>query len=173
MKSAFFDANEVLEVREAGPKGKSLFAKKDFRAGDLVFVVYGATVNYYTDYTIPIHHDLMIEPRIPGSPGQYFCHSCDPNVGVRNRSLFVAVRDIKKEEGVTTNYAFLAYEYGHEKSIDGTKPLNLDISCKCGSKDCEGVWGSYKHLSPEKRALWKEYVSDYLLDDERYPYVPR
>lgn len=173
MENSFFDANEVLEVEEAGAKGKSLFAKKDFQKGDLVFVVYGAIVNYHTDYTIPIDHNLMIEPRTPGSPGQFLCHSCDPNIGVKNRTLFVAMRDIKKGEEVVTNYAFLGYDYGNEKSLDGTKSLNLDVTCACGSANCEGIWGSYKHLSPEKRTLWREYISDYLLDDKRYPYVPR
>ena len=159
MRPTFFDSNEALEVKETVRRGKSLFAKKDFKKDKIVFVVYGAIAMYYTDYTIPIDHDLMIEPRIPGSPGQYLCHSCEPNVGVKSRSLFVAMRDIKKGEEVVTNYAFLAYEYGHEKSIDGTKALDLDITCNCDAKNCEGVWGCYKHLSPEKKnSLERVYI---------------
>lgn len=169
----FFDASENVEVKEAGAKGKSLFALKDFKKDELVFVQYGAIVNYHTDYTIPIDHDLMIEPRLPGSPGQFMCHSCDPNLGIKNRTLFVAMRDIKKGEEVVTNYAFLGYDYGTEKTLDGKETIELNIKCECGSPNCEGVWGSYKHLTPEKRALWREYISEYLLDDARYPYVPR
>ena len=93
---------------------------RPFTKGEIVLVASGRIVTYHTDYTIPIDTDLMIEPRIQeGNPAAYLCHSCDPNVGVRDRSLFVAMRDIGVGEEIRTHYGFIGYEFGHEMTADG------------------------------------------------------
>lgn len=166
-----FNEQDHIEVQETVSKGKSLFAKHDFKKGDVVFVATGKIVTYPTDYTIPINESLYIEPRYPGSLAQFICHSCDPNVGVNNRNLFVAIRDINKGEEILTSYAFLGYEYGNEKSPDGKEKLSLDITCNCGAKNCSGELQRYKHMTPEWRKQYHEYISEYLRDDSKYPYV--
>ncbi len=167
-----FRNEEHVGVKEVARKGLSLFARHDFKKGDVVFVVSGKIVSYATDYTIPIDHELKIEPRVPGNEAQFMNHSCEPNIGVLNRSLFVAMRDIVKGEEVVTNYAFLGYEYGHEMTIDGEEKKEFDRTCKCGALNCKGILQSYKTMPPEERNRYREYISEYLLDDMRYPYIP-
>lgn len=168
-----FINSENIEVKEKDGKGLSLFAKHDFKKGDVVFVASGMIVTYATDYTIPIDHELKFEPRVPGNEAQYLNHSCEPNVGVHDRSIFVAMRDIQKGEEIVTNYAFLGYEYGYEMTVDGSVKKEFDKTCRCGAPSCEGTLQCYKHMTPTERIQYREYISGYLLDDERYPYVPQ
>lgn len=166
-----FNEQDHVEVRETSSKGKSLFAKHNFKKGDLVFIATGKIITYPTDYTIPVDENLYIEPRSPGSLAQFICHSCDPNVGVNDRNLFVAMRDIYKDEEILTSYAFLGYEYGEEKSRDGKEELSLELTCHCGAKNCNGKLQCYKYMPPEWRREYREYISEYLSDDSKYPYV--
>lgn len=146
-----------IEARERPPYGKSLFAVRDFKKDEIVFVAFGAIVTKSTDYTIPVDWKIFIEPRIPeGNICQYICHSCEPNLGVKQRSLFVAMQDIKKGEEVTIDYAMIGYEYGDELRKE-------QRVCKCGKPGCRGKLGSYKELPEELKSKYKGYVSDYLL----------
>jgi uncharacterized protein len=149
-----------IEAKETGVYGKSLFAKRDFKKDEIVFVATGAIVSEPTTYTIPIDWNLLIEPRIPeGNICQYICHSCEPNLGIKNRTLFVATRDIAAGEEVTIDYAMIGYEYTDEVSDTGRV-------CKCGKPSCRGVWGCYKELSPELKQKYAGYISDYLLEKD-------
>src|SRR3989338_4766852 len=104
-----------IEAKDRIPYGKSLFALRDFKKDEVVFVAYGAIVTKATDYTIPIDWKIFIEPRIPeGNICQYISHSCEPNLGIKQRSLFVAMKDIKKGEEITIDYAMIGYEYEGE-----------------------------------------------------------
>lgn len=147
-----------IEAKNRLPYGKSLFALKDFKKDEVVFVAYGAIVTKATDYTIPIDWEVLIEPRIPvENICQYVCHSCEPNLGIKQRSLFVAMKNIKKGEEVTIDYAMIGYEYGDELSEEGRV-------CKCYKPACRGMLGSYKELPEELKEKYEGYISDYLLE---------
>lgn len=153
-----YKIEDNIYAKETGKYGKSLFASRDFKKDELVFVAFGALIEKQNTYTIPIDWKLFIEPRIPEmNLCQYLCHSCDPNLGVRERSLFVAMRDIKKDEEIAIDYAMIGYEYGDELT-------NEERTCKCNSTLCRGVLGSYKELSAELKEKYKSYISDYLLE---------
>ncbi len=160
-----------VEVKETRERGKSLFARHDFTKDDVVFIAYGRILPYATDYTIPIDHNLYIEPRDPGGLAQFINHSCEPNVGVKNRSVFVAMRNISRGEEILTSYAFLGYQYGKEMTINGKKTIIVDRSCRCGAETCIGKLQCYREMPPDWRLKYQAYISDYLLDDKRYPFV--
>jgi hypothetical protein len=143
------------------PYGKSLFARRAFKKNDLVFVAQGAVVLAPTDYTIPIDWHAYLEPRVPeGNLCQYICHSCEPNLGVRDRTLFVAFRDIAAGEELTIDYAMFGYEYGSEL------PEEKRV-CSCGTPSCRGKLGCYKELSQDKKEAYAGYISDYLLHPQK------
>ncbi len=167
-----FENSDHVVVKDTDAKGKSLFTKYGFRKDEVIIVITGKVVAYATDYTIPIDHELKIEPRDPGSVAQYLCHSCEPNAGIKNRTLLVALRDLQEGEEILVSYASLGYEYGKEKTLDGTEASELDLTCRCGTKSCTGRLQCYKEMPPEWRAKYRDYISDYLLDDMRYPYIP-
>lgn len=165
---------ERVTVKDLGEKGKGLVAKRNFKAGEEVFVVNGETIGYATDYTIPLNEFEKVEPRLSKTVAQYMNHSCNPNIAPdqSNPRMYRSMRDIQKGEEVATNYAFLGYEFGQEMSIDGKERKTFDLECRCGSKSCEGKMRGYKNLTPEERLKSELYVLPFLLDDEKYPYVP-
>ena len=149
-----------IYVKETGKYGKSLFAVRDFKKDELVFVAFGPLVVEASLYTIPINKDLKIDPTQPeGNISQYICHSCDPNLGIKNRTCFVAFKDIAKDEEVTIDYAMIGYEYGGEIAEQGR-------GCNCGFEICRGKFGCYKELPEELKVKYKGYISDYLLTIE-------
>jgi hypothetical protein len=142
--------------KDTGKYGKSLFAQRDFIKDEVVFVAFGSIVENATAYTIPISESLKIDPTMPeGNLCQFICHSCDPNLGVKERTLFVAMRNIKKDEELAIDYAMIGYEYGDELSEE-------ERICKCGSAICRGRLGCYKELPNEIKEKYKGYISDYL-----------
>lgn len=152
-----YKIEDNIYTKETGVYGKSLFAKRDFKKDELVFVAFGPLVDEATIYTIPISNDLKIDPTEPsGNLCQFICHSCDPNLGIKNRTLFVAMRDIKKDEEIRIDYAMLGYEYGNEITDE-------ERVCKCGSDICRGKLGCYKELPENIKEKYKGYISDYLV----------
>lgn len=147
-----------IYVKDTGVYGKSLFAKKDFKKDELVFVAYGPITTNPSLYTIPVSKNLKIDPTQPeGNLSQYICHSCNPNLGIKDRVCFVAFKDIYKDEEIAIDYAMLGYEYGEEVAKEGRK-------CSCGFSECRGTWGCYKELPEVLRQKYKGYISDYLLE---------
>ena len=53
-------------------------------------------------------------------------HSCDPNLGIQGQIVFVALRDIEKDEELTFDYAM-------------TDDENYEMECNCGSRQCRGT----------------------------------
>lgn len=144
-------------ARETGKYGKSLFAKQDFKKDEVVFVAFGPITKEATIYTIPVSEDLKIDPTQPeGNLCQYVCHSCDPNLGIKNRTFFVAMRNIKKDEEVRVDYGMFGYEYGDEITEE-------KLVCKCGSPICRSKLGCYKELPEEIKDKYEGYISDYLV----------
>ncbi len=161
-----YKIEDNIYAKETGIYGKSLFAKKDFKKDEMVFVVFGSIISEPNFYTIPISNDLRIEPRVPeDNLCQYICHSCEPNLGVKSRTLFVAMHDIKKDEEVTIDYAMIVPEFpepgqkGWEnwdwKGWDGWK-------CKCGRETCRGKVKGYTQLTEEEKKKYSGYVSEFI-----------
>ena len=165
-----YKIEDNVYVKDTGIYGQSLFANKDFKKYEIVFVASGAIIKEPNLYTIPISKDLCIEPRIPeGNLPQYICHSCDPNLGIKDRSLFVAMRDISKDEEVTIDYAMIVPEFP-EPEQKGWEHLDFEHwqewKCACGRPNCRGKVVGYKQLSAADKEKYKGYISDFLLEME-------
>jgi len=143
-------------IKQTKNKGKSLFANKLFKKGEFIFLMAGPVVAKSTIYTIPIGQGLFIDPIPVDNLGKYLCHSCDPNAGIKQRTMVVAFKDIKKDEEVCIDYAMIVDEYGDEMTPE-------NIICKCGSKNCRGELGSWFELPKNIKEKYKGFVSEYLL----------
>ena len=162
-----YHIEDDIYTKDTGVYGKSLFAKRDFKSGELVFLAYGLIVTSPNLYTIPIDWNLYIEPRVPdGNLCQYVCHSCEPNLGIKHRNMFVAMRDIATDEEVTIDYAMIVYEYRHIIPKDGGRV------CKCGRKTCRGQFGAFTELTPELKEKYAGYISDFLLGPPQEIHFP-
>lgn len=155
-----YKIEENIGVRNTGIYGKTLAAKKAFKIGELVFVAFGPIITKPTIYTIPISRELFIDPTKPeGNLCQFICHSCDPNLGIKDRNCFLAFKDIEAGDDVAIDYAMIVPQYKSEMTEENRK-------CKCGSSICRGKLGCFNELTPELKEKYKGYVSDYLLETE-------
>jgi len=67
----------------------------------------------------------------------YLNHSCNPNSGIRDKVIIVAMRDIERGEEITLDYSIT--------EADRTGKLK----CKCGDQNCRKIIRSIQFL-PKK-----------------------
>lgn len=144
-----------IYIKNTKKYGKSIFVKRNFKKGETVFIVCGPIIKKPNIYTIPISFDLYLDP-IPFL-GKELNHSCEPNCGIKDRTRIVAMKNIKKDEEITIDYAMIILKYN-------PKLLKQNIKCKCGNKNCRGEFGSYRKLSKELKKKYKGFISDYLIE---------
>jgi uncharacterized protein len=144
-----------IYVKNTEKYGKSIFAKRNFKKEEEVFIICGPIVKKPTIYTVPISFDLFIDP-LPLA-GKELCHSCEPNCGIKNRNVIVAMKNIKKDEEITIDYAMIVPKYN-------SRVLKQNTKCNCGSKNCRGKFGSYQKLSEELKRKYKGFISEYLTE---------
>ncbi|MBS3081194.1 SET domain-containing protein-lysine N-methyltransferase [Candidatus Pacearchaeota archaeon] len=144
-----------IYVGDSKKYGKTLFANKDFSRGEFIFLIAGPIVTKGTIYTIPIANGLWIDP--VDNHGKYLNHSCNPNAGIKQRTMVIAFKDVKKDEEITIDYAMIVRKYGDEMTSE-------NIICRCGNENCRGKLGSWEELPEEIKKKYKGFVSDYLLE---------
>lgn len=146
----------VLEVRDAGVKGRGLFAVNAIPAKTKLLDL-GGTVFPLTE--IPDGDDWMA---LQIGDDQWLCskgthlddfanHSCEPNAGFLTAELSLwALRDIAPGEEVTWDYSTSINE--PEWSLD----------CCCGSANCRGAILPWRKLKPEERDRIRPFALAYL-----------
>jgi len=118
---------EVI-VKNSKIEGKGVFAARDFNKGEIVLkwniskILTSEQVKRLPEekkkyITFLNGKYILMQP-----PERYVNHSCDANTYVHN-FCDVAKREIKKEEEITADYS--------ESGIP-----DLEMKCKCGSKNC-------------------------------------
>jgi len=149
---------EKFYIAETKDKGQGLFAKRDIKKGELIFVrkdgkIYNErsmkSSGLREDHFMQVgwHKFMFIPP--PGCLGN---HSCDPNLGIKGKKAY-ALKNIKKDEELTVDYD--TFEY------------NWRMKCKCGSKNCRKTLRGYKHLPEELKKKYKGYVAEYLVKSQK------
>ncbi len=134
-------------------EGLGVFAVRDIQKGHIAFILKGKLVGFYPK----TRRDAIMKPNIigvaknlwidPYAPAKYINHSCDPNLGMRGKVLFVALRDIARGEEVTFDYSI------SEDSL-------WEMKCHCGAKNCRGIIRGIRHLP---KAVYNKYL----------PYIPK
>lgn len=116
-------------VGQSSIHGKGVFAKKNFKKGEVVFIFKGEIYNrvnknkndtYSNPNSIGFDKNKWIDPV---GEFQYINHSCNPNMGIKGKVTFVALRDIKMDEELTFDYSII------EEDIKW-KMKNLEKKCK-------------------------------------------
>ncbi len=143
-------------VKKTKHKGKSIFTNKTFRKREFIFLIAGPIVNKGTIYTIPIGSGIYVDPVPVDNLGKYLYHSCEPNAGIKQRTMVVAFKNIKKDEEIAIDYAMIVNKYGDEITKEG-------LICKCGSKNCRGELGCWSKLPKKLKEKYKGFVSEYLM----------
>ena len=139
--------NENLRIGNTKDKGKTYFANKNFNKGEVVYYATGPIVFEPTDYTIPIGSGMFIDPL--EFAGKYTNdYGLEANLGFKNRTQLVAMRDIRRGEEVGPAYFMFVPFYVPKSNAD-----KLKLS-------------SFRKLSKQDKEKFKEYISDYLFDEE-------
>ncbi len=121
------------------PHGFGIFAKEKINKGEKV-IIFGGYVMDEKQFeslseklkSYPFQIDDKIYFGLSNlkevEDADYLNHSCDPNCGFGGEISLIAMRDIKKGEEITIDYAMCI-----------SSPKVEDMPCQCGAKSCRGI----------------------------------
>src|SRR3989344_6829156 len=148
---------EKAVIKDAGDKGKGLFAITNIQKGEVIFnwegeLIYEAEMASWLpsdvrDHAIQFAPDKWIDTN---REGRYSNHSCNPNAGIEGLFKLVALRDIPAGEEIT-------WDYDTTENSDWVME-----TCRCGSQDCRKLIKGYRFLSKETKEKLLPYTSDWL-----------
>lgn len=149
MKPAF----KYYEIRKVDGKGRSVFARRRFLAGETVVI--GRIVRVVpqrTRYSFQLDWDLHVDL---DEPAHLLNHSCDPNLGIKRNQFggynFAAIRTIKPGEELCWDYAMTEY-------------ISIAVNyCRCGSQHCRKTIRGWKCLSGTLKKRYGTVCAPYLL----------
>jgi len=139
--------DEDVEVREAGPHGRGLFAARQFTPGEIIVEINGQ-LHRQTEYAgslfvMELDTEWLLEPDIPGC---FVNHSCNPNselIPFSKHSLgLVAICNI--EPGIEIGYD---YQWPAKKWVP---------HCHCKSPTCRGWMVAADQVEKMKRLVSKK-----------------
>jgi SET domain-containing protein len=136
-----------VEVRDAGSKGRGVYARRAFDDGEFIFrrrhtrILTAAELDRAADWERVHLCELGFDRfAVLAPPGCYLNHCCDPNA-MRHGVKVFAWRPIEKGEEITIDYRLSAF--------DGSP-----WPCECGAQSCTGtVVGSFFAMDPERQTL--------------------
>jgi SET domain-containing protein len=146
---------DSLIVRDAGEKGRGLFAARVFREGELIVELGGdlRTTEELTDDVMA----LQVGPdRWLCSAGEHLDdfanHSCEPNAGFRDpdRLALFALREIAVHDEITWDYS---------TSINEPE---WELTCCCGSANCRQIIKPWYELGDGDRSRLRPIAMGWL-----------
>ena len=145
-----------VEVREAGPKGKGVFALRSFRRGEFIFrrrhgrVVHADQIPSLSAAErqhlceLDFDRSAVLLP-----PGAYLNHSCEPNA-MRSGVKVFAWRTIRRGEELTIDYRLNAF--GGERS-----------RCLCAAPSCSGwIVNSFFALDEARQRVYVPHAPRFI-----------
>ncbi|MGE0206886.1 MAG: SET domain-containing protein [Candidatus Babeliales bacterium] len=154
--------HENVEVRGGTDVGYGVFATKDIQAGEFIGGLYGKFYQAqecmdlpeeYRDHVMQCGDHVWRACKTSDEAVQYLNHSCNPNCGVLGLFDFVAMRDIKAGEEITTDYGM---QDDSNWAVPGGK-------CLCASEQCRGDILPYRNLPATEREALKPFISHWIL----------
>src|SRR3954471_9587547 len=148
-------------VRGSGTHGRGLFAAKAIRKGEIVSIRGGHIIDRRTQarrrrpagyWGYPIADGFVLGPstkREAEAVMMFLNHSCQPNVGIQGQILFVAMRNIRRGEELTIDYAMFGGD---------SKPMR----CQCNAASCRGVVTAADWRRKDLQRKYRGYFSSYL-----------
>jgi len=139
-------------IQEVAKKGRGVFAKRDFKQGDLVII--GKRIDLVDERTMTSLQVSLDKHAELDEPARVTNHSCDPNLGIKNNDLggynFYALKDISQGMELTWDY-------------NTTEYYSIAVpECHCGAANCRGKTPGFAAIEDEIRTLYGEYIADYL-----------
>lgn len=164
-KRTFSWINPSLEVRNTEKYGDGVFARKNIPQKTTLAIFGGhilsreeedqTSADVY-DNAIQIGDNFVVGAikMSEMEDASYFNHSCEPNAGINGQIFLVAMRNIKKDEQITFDYAMVLNK--------APKVKTYKIKCLCGSKKCRKIITDQDWKKPYLQKKYKGYFSYYL-----------
>ncbi len=152
-----------VEMRNSRISGRGLFAKESIHKGELMISFEngkGKVINSTeadmlydagNDHMLQISDDLFFAATTVGEyeKEDHINHSCDPNLGIDGNVKFVAMRDIRKDEELTFDYAM-------------SESSDYKMECHCRNKNCRKLITGNDWKLEDIQKKYNRYFSDYL-----------
>ncbi len=143
-------------VKDAGSKGKGVFALRGFVRGEFIFRRRHGRVVRHEEVEILSEEDQRHLCELDWetsavllAPGCYLNHSCDPNA-MRKGTYVYAWKDISQGEEITIDYRLNAFDEGR-------------YDCTCGSTNCLGsIILSFFALSEAQQRIYLPYAPTFV-----------
>jgi hypothetical protein len=144
--SRMFDDRIYLAL---GDLGRGVFAKRDICRGETILVFTGSLIGFSEAvakgdrecWPLQIGHDRYIDLE---EPGCYANHSCDPNAGVVEDRILVAICNINEGSEI---------RYDYSTTVDENY---WNMECHCRSPKCRHLISDFKFLDPTIRKRYLE-----------------
>jgi SET domain-containing protein len=157
-----------LEVKPSAIGGHGVFAAQDLPPGERLAMFGGDVMLIDEIRRLPehLHHyPLQIEERFvlyyrhaqEPEATDYFNHSCAPNAGFKGQVFLVAMRNIKKGEEVTFDYAMVISESVGSDVV-------FEVHCNCGAPGCRGHVTERDWQDPVLQQKYRGFFSQYLAE---------
>lgn len=119
--------------------GKGLFAKNLIKTGEEILRFKGRYIDFKQTLAkgnkqgdaLQIGNNLYIDVE---EPGRFVNHSCNPNAGIQDNTVLIALQDIFKGEEIY-------FDYSNTMDED-----HWTMHCKCGDENCRESIKDFKHL---------------------------
>lgn len=149
----------AAEVRDAGRKGRGVFATEAIPAGTTV-AAFGGRMAHRTEFermpeyrrthSLQIDTDLFLVCPEEEEPADLFNHSCDPNCGIAGNVLLVTMRDVAEGEELNFDYAM-----SDDDDYD-------EFVCACGEPGCRGLVTGADWRRPELQVRYHGWFSNHI-----------
>ncbi|MHB8644814.1 MAG: SET domain-containing protein-lysine N-methyltransferase [Thermomicrobiales bacterium] len=155
--------DDAVIVKEAGYKGKGVFALRAHRQGDCILRFQGRVVHRdelaaLTPWEREHLGELTAETyQILPSPRCYINHACLPNAYSTNDAVY-AWREIAAGAEITIDYRLNAHDDGDV----------WEMLCRCGAQsEPHVVIGDFFSLSDEQQARYLPYAPAFIREEYR------
>jgi uncharacterized protein len=142
--------------------GRGVFATRSFRPGQPILEFSGPALKQ--DEVLALGGDRVYALQVGPDeyldtmpPGRYVNHSCDPNAGIVNDRVLIALRSIEAGEEIQ-------FDYSTAMSRD-----HWTVECRCGRSTCRRVILDFHHLPPitQNRYLQLGVVQRFIVTEVR------
>ena len=150
-----------IVVKEAGRKGKGVFALRDFARGEFIFRRRHGRVVREDEIALLSEEDQRHLCELDWErsavllpPGCYLNHACDPNA-MRSGTRVFAWKDIQQGEEIMIDYRLNAFS-------------DERWECICASANCQGfITGSFFALDQDRQAAYLPYAPKFIQREYR------
>jgi uncharacterized protein len=137
--------HENLEIKNTNKYGLGIFANKNIKKNEVLFVTGGYVRDTKQDndmdqmvvnYNMDIDENWSFCPisikDLKKMPQVLINHSCNPNCGFKDQCFIVAIKNIKSGDEIVYDYAFVMFSNKKSKT-------HYKLKCLCGSKNCRKI----------------------------------